>query len=79
MFKNIKDRMLLKKAYLNKKIPLEDINDPDKGYHDDFKSPVTLGKTNNLKWVAYIPNLDMTIVTDKKTDIIKKIYLGKVA
>ena len=60
----------LKSLYLNKKVPYSKF--------DKIGQPETLSGTNNSKWVAYFPKSNFTIVTDKKTDIVKKIYEGKV-
>jgi len=37
----------------------------------------TLQGTNNQKWIAYFPKVDITIIEDKKTFTIKKVYKGK--
>ena len=39
--------------------------------------PETLSGTNNTRWVAYFPKGDFTIITDKNSDIIKKVLAGK--
>ena len=40
-------------------------------------SPETISGTNNSQWVAYFPKGNFTIVTDKKTDMIRTVYVGK--
>lgn len=55
--------------YLEKKIPYEQFS--------EIGMPETLSGTNNSRWVAYFPKADFTIVTDKKTDIVRTIYIGK--
>ena len=42
-----------------------------------YGSPETLSGTNNSRWIAYFPKGNFTIITDKKTDIIKKVLPGK--
>lgn len=39
--------------------------------------PQTLKKTDNRKWIAYFPKGDFTIIVNKKTDIIDKVFDGK--
>jgi len=42
-----------------------------------YGSPETLSGTNNSRWVAYFPKGKFTIITDKNSDIIKKVLAGK--
>ena len=37
----------------------------------------TLKRTDNRKWIAYFPKGDFTIIVNKKTDIIDKVFDGK--
>lgn len=39
--------------------------------------PETLEGTSNVYWIAYFPKANFTIVSDKKTDIVKTVYIGK--
>lgn len=40
-------------------------------------TPETLSGTTNQQWVAYFPKANFTIITNKKTDIVRAIYIGK--
>ena len=42
-----------------------------------YGSPETLSKTNNVRWVAYFPKGDFTIITDKKSNTILKVINGR--
>lgn len=42
-----------------------------------YGQPETLKGTDNNKWIAYFPKGDFTILVNKKTDIIKNVYFGK--
>lgn len=55
--------------YVGKKVPYEKF--PEIG------SPETLTGTTNQQWVAYFPEGNFTIVTNKKTDIVRTVYIGK--
>ncbi|WP_103654434.1 hypothetical protein [Agarilytica rhodophyticola] len=59
----------LTRLYTGKKVPYAE--------HDVLGSPETLSGTNNMQWVAYYPKADFTIVTNKKTDIVRTVYLGR--
>ena len=41
---------------------------------DDFE---TIDGTNNQKWITYYPKQDITIVSNKKTDLIEEFKFGK--
>ena len=69
-FSNSDKLQELKNTYLNHKIPYS--------RYSEIGYPKTLNGTNNSQWVAYFPKGDFTIISDKKTDIIKKIYEGRV-
>jgi hypothetical protein len=58
----------LANLYVGKTVPYEK--------YEEIGKPETLSGTNNVQWVAYFPKADFTIVTDKKTDIVKTIYTG---
>jgi len=60
----------LESLYVNKKVPFSQ--------YTKIVQPETLTGTNNTQWVAYFPKGDFTIVSDKKTNIVKAVYEGKV-
>lgn len=45
--------------------------------YSEIGTPETLKGTTNQQWVAYFPKGDFTIVTNKQTDIVRTIYIGK--
>jgi hypothetical protein len=45
--------------------------------YDVIGHPETLKGTNNDVWVAYFPKGNFTIISDKKTDIVRNVYAGK--
>ncbi len=56
-------------VYLGKKVP-----------YDQFEKigyPQTLSGTDNNQWVAYFPKADFTIISDKETDFVKAVFVGK--
>lgn len=55
--------------FLNKEIPYSQ--------YEKIGYPETMSATGIFKWVAYFPKADFTIVSDKTTDIIEEIYLGR--
>lgn len=55
--------------YLGKKIPYSKFN--------EIGRPQTLSGTDNNHWVAYFPKADFTIRSNKETDIIKAVFVGK--
>jgi hypothetical protein len=59
----------LVKAYVGKKVPYEQ--------YGEIGMPETLIGTDNNKWVAYFPKGNFTIVSDKKSDMVKAVYIGK--
>ena len=42
-----------------------------------YGSPETLSKTNSVRWVAYFPKGDFTIITDKKSNTLLKVINGR--
>jgi hypothetical protein len=44
---------------------------------DKYGFPKTLSGTNNSRWVAYFPKGDFTIISDKQTNIIKRVMPGR--
>lgn len=60
---------ILASEYLYKKIPYSK--------YEKLGYPETLDATGVYKWVAYFPKANFTIVSDKKSDIIEELYLGK--
>lgn len=59
----------LVEAYIGKKVPYDK--------YSEIGYPETLAGTDNSKWVAYFPKGNFTIVSDKKSDVVKAIYVGK--
>jgi hypothetical protein len=59
----------LESRYAGKKIPYS--------LYSEIGQPQTLSGTDNEQWVAYFPKGDFTVVSDKKTDIVKFVYSGK--
>ena len=55
--------------FLNKEIPYSQ--------YEKIGHPETMSATGIFKWVAYFPKADFTIVSDKTTDIIEEVYLGR--
>ncbi len=55
--------------YVGKKVPYEQFS--------EIGMPKTLSGTNNSQWVAYFPKANFTIVSDKQTDIVRTVYIGK--
>ena len=50
----------------------------DVRFENDFGNVETLNGTNNQIWVTYYPKVNITLVSDKKTELIKEAYSGKV-
>ena len=44
---------------------------------EEYGSPQTLTGTNNLRWVAYFPEGDFTIITDTRTSTINDVLSGR--
>jgi hypothetical protein len=44
---------------------------------DKYGYPETLSGTNNSRWVAYFPEGDFTIISNKQTGIIRKVISGR--
>ena len=42
-----------------------------------YGTPETLSGTNNQRWVAYFPKGDFTIITNKETSVIVRVFPGK--
>lgn len=55
--------------YVGKPIPYDQFN--------VIGQPETLTGTNNQYWVVYFPKGDFTLVSEKKTDIVKTVYTGR--
>ncbi len=55
--------------YVGKTVPYSQYN--------EIGQPKTLSGTNNSQWVAYFPKANFTIVTNKKTDKVRTVYIGK--
>tara|TARA_R110001592_G_C12684666_1_gene705034 strand:+ start:190 stop:468 length:279 start_codon:yes stop_codon:yes gene_type:complete len=49
----------------------------DVAYNYSRKSPETLEGTNNKKWVVYYSDINVTMVTDKQTNIVQKATSGR--
>lgn len=60
---------MLANKYYGKKIPYSEF--------DIIGQPETLTGTNNQYWVVYFPKGDFTLVSEKKTDIVKTVYTGR--
>ncbi len=60
---------VLANKYYGKKIPYDEF--------DVIGQPETLTGTNNQYWVVYFPKGDFTLVSEKKTDIVKTVYTGR--
>ena len=46
-------------------------------YEYSRESPESLTGTNNNRWVVYLSDIDLTLETDKSTDIVQKVKKGK--
>jgi hypothetical protein len=55
--------------YYGKTIPYDEF--------DIIGQPEILSGTNNIYWVVYFPKGDFTLVSEKKTDIVKTVYIGR--
>lgn len=60
---------MLANKYYGKMIPYEEF--------DIIGQPETLSGTNNIYWVVYFPKGDFTLVSEKKTDVVKTVYTGR--
>ena len=49
----------------------------DIAYEYSKVSPETLTGTNNRRWVVYYEDIDVTLETNKSTDIVQKAVKGK--
>lgn len=73
MFENIK----LNKQFAGHILPKQTEGDYIGMYKHPFVNMQTLKQTTMFKWFAYVPELDITIRTDKKTDTIEKVWKGR--
>ena len=46
-------------------------------YNQSEATPETLTGTNNKRWVVYLNDINVTLETNKSTDIVQKATLGK--
>ena len=60
---------ILRNLYVGEPVPYNQF--------DTLGQPETLPQTTNSTWFAYYPKLDVTMVSDKETDIVRELHIGR--